>query len=169
MNFFEEVQKSIELEVKKTNNWNIKLFFMWISTVSIWEFAFRNGVVNAWILSKIMWKSALWSSRTVVFIIQLFAGLFRWFRSIDLSSESVRKMATESIFAIAHVIMDAWIKASVDMFLATVFFAFAFFNWKVLVGTKVLNHFKFTFKFFILEEFFVVHLCWLIWLINIKW
>lgn len=66
-------------------------------------------------------------------------------------------MAAEAVFAVTHVIMDAWIKASVDVFLAAVFFAFAFLNGKVLVGAKVLNHFKFSFKLFVLEEFFVVH------------
>mgnify|MGYP006876293707 FL=1 len=74
-----------------------------------------------------------------------------------MSFKSVREMAAESVFTVAHVVMDAWIKASIDMFLATVFFAFAFFDRKVLVGTKVLYHIEFTFKFFILEEFFVVH------------
>lgn len=66
-------------------------------------------------------------------------------------------MAAESVFAVAHVIMNAWIKASVDVFLATVFFAFAFLNGEVLIGAKVLNHLKFSFKLFVFEEFFVVH------------
>lgn len=112
-----------------------------------------------------MRKSAFRSGGTIVFIVQLFAGLFSWFRSINLSFKSVREMAAESVFTVAHVVMDAWIKASIDMFLATVFFAFAFFDRKVLVSTKVLNHIKFTFKFFVLEEFFVVHSL-LIFLIN---
>ena len=74
-----------------------------------------------------------------------------------MSFKSVRKMAAESVFAIAHVVMDAWIKASIDMFLVIVFLAFAFFDRKVLVGTKVFYHIEFTFKFFLLEEFFVLH------------
>jgi hypothetical protein len=54
-------------------------------------------------------------------------------------------MAAESVFAVSHVVMDAWIKASIDVLLAAVFFAFAFLNRKVLVSAKVLNHFKLTF------------------------
>ncbi len=68
-------------------------------------------------------------------------------------------MAAESVFAVAHVIVDAWIKASIDVLFITVLLSFAFFNREVLIGTKVLDHFEFTFQFFVLEEFFVVHLC----------
>ncbi len=74
-----------------------------------------------------------------------------------MSLEGVREMATESIFAVAHVVMDAWVKASIDVLLTAVFISFAFFNSEVLVGAKVLDHLEFAFKLFILEEFFVVH------------
>lgn len=132
-------------EVKKTDNWDVEFFFVWVSTVSIWEFAFWDWVVDTWVFSEIVWESTFGSGGTVVFIIQLFAGLFRWFRSIDLSFEGVWEMAAESVFAVPHVVMDAWIKASIDVLLAAVFFAFAFLNRKVLVSAKVLNHFKLTF------------------------
>lgn len=66
-------------------------------------------------------------------------------------------MAAESVFAVAHVVMDAWVKASVDVLFATVFFTFAFFDCKVLVGAKILDHIELAFEFFVLEEFFVVH------------
>jgi hypothetical protein len=69
------------------------------------------------------------------------------------------EMAAESIFAVSHVVMDAWVKASINVLFATVFLSFAFFDGKVLVGTEVLEHFELTFKLFVLEKFFVVHLC----------
>ena len=65
-------------------------------------------------------------------------------------------MAAESVFTVTHIVMDAWVEASFDMLFATVFFAFAFFDRKVLVSTKVLYHIELNLKFFILEEFFIV-------------
>ena len=66
-------------------------------------------------------------------------------------------MAAKSILAVSHVVMDAGVKASVDVFFATVFLSFAFFDGKILVSAEVLDHFELAFEFLVLEEFFVVH------------
>ena len=47
-------------------------------------------------------------------------------------------MAAEFLFTVAHIVMNAWVEPSFGMFLVTVFFAFAFFDRKLLVGTNVL-------------------------------
>ncbi len=66
------------------------------------------------------------------------------------------KWQAKSVFTVVHIVLDVWVEASFDIFLATVFFAFAFFDRKVLVSTKVLYHIELNLKFFILEEFFIV-------------
>ncbi len=70
-------------------------------------------------------------------------------------------MAAESVFTVDHVVIESWMKASIDMFLATVFLAFVFFDRKVLVSTNVLNHIKLTFQFFVLDEFLDVNSLWI--------
>jgi len=114
-------------------------------------------MINTWILSEIVRVSTFVSIWAVVFIIKLFASLFSWFWSVNLSSKSVRKVTAKSIFAVSHVVMNTWIKASVDVLFAAVFFTFAFFDCKVLISANILDHFKLTFEFFVLKEFFVVH------------
>lgn len=147
-------------KVKKTDNWNVQFLFVRVSAVSFREFAFGNWVVDTWVFSEVMWISAFGAIGAIVFVIKFFAGLFRGFGSLDLSSESVWEMAAESVLAVTHVVVDAWIKASIDVLFVTVLLSFALFNWKVLLGAKVLDHFELAFKFFELKEFFVVHLCW---------
>ena len=113
--------------------------------------------MDAWIFSEIVGVSALVSIWAVVFVVELFAALLGRFWSVDLSSEGVGEVAAEAVFAVSHVVVDAWVKASVDVFFATVFLAFAFFDGKVLIGAKIFDHFELAFEFLILEEFFVVH------------
>ncbi len=113
--------------------------------------------MNTWVFSEVVGVSALAAIGAVVFIVKFFAGLLGWFWPVDLSSEGMGKMAAESIFTVSHVVVDARVKTSVDVFFATVFLAFAFFDCKILVGAEVLDHFELTFKFLILKEFFVVH------------
>jgi hypothetical protein len=113
--------------------------------------------VNARVFSEIVGVSAFVSIGAVVFVVKFFAGLLGRFGPVDLSSEGMGEVAAESILAVSHVVVDAGIKAPVDMFFATVLLAFAFFDCKVLVGAEVLDHFKLTFQFLVLQEFFVVH------------
>lgn len=113
--------------------------------------------MDAGVFSEIVGVSALVAIGAVVFVVDFFAGLFGGLWSVDLSSEGVGEVAAESIFTVSHVVMNAGVKASVDVFFATVFLAFAFIDCKVLVGAEVLDHFELAFEFFILEEFFVVH------------
>ena len=113
--------------------------------------------MNTWVFPEVVGVSALAAIGAVVFIVKFFAGLLGGFWPVDLSSQGMGKVTAESIFAVSHVVVDARVKTSVDVFFSTVFLAFAFFDCKILVGAEVLDHFELAFEFFILKEFFVVH------------
>jgi hypothetical protein len=113
--------------------------------------------MDAGVFSEVVGVSALAAIGAVVFVVEFFAGLLGGFGSVDLSSEGVGEVTAESIFTVSHVVMDAGVKASVDVFFATVFLSFAFFDGKILVSAEVLDHFELAFEFLVLEEFFVVH------------
>lgn len=70
----------------------------------------------------------------------------------------MRKMATESIFTVTHVIVNARVETSVNVSLLTVPFI-ALVDCKILIRTEVLSHLQLTFKFFILKKLLVVHIC----------
>ena len=113
--------------------------------------------MNAGVFSEIVGVSALVSIGAVVFVVKFFAGLLGRFWPVDLSPKGMGEVAAESILTVSHIIVDAGVKAPVDVFFATVLLAFAFFDCKVLVGAEVLDHFKLTFQLLVLQEFFVVH------------
>ena len=66
------------------------------------------------------------------------------------------EVATESVFAVSHVIMNAGIETPIDVCFLRVSFA-ALINYKILVCAEIFSHFEFAFEFFILEKFLVVH------------
>ena len=113
--------------------------------------------MDARVFSQVVGVSALVPIGAVVFVVQLLAGLLGWFGPVNLSSESVGEVAAESVLAVSSVVMNAGVKASIDVFFTTVLFTFAFFDCKVLIGAEVLDHFELAFEFLVLEEFFVVH------------
>jgi hypothetical protein len=76
---------------------------------------------------------------TIVFEIQFFASLFGWLWSGYLPFEGVGKVAAEAIFAVSHIIMNAWIETSIYVSLSTI--SFAFIDSKVLISANILNHF----------------------------
>jgi hypothetical protein len=69
----------------------------------------------------------------------------------------VRKVAAESIFTVAHVVMNAGIKTSFNMFFGTFGFSRAFFNGKILVCAKIFDSFELVFELFEFKEFLVIH------------
>ena len=144
-------------KLKKTDNWHVQLFIVRVSAVDIWKLALSNRVVDARVFSQVVGVSALVPIGAVVFVVQLLAGLLGWFGPVNLSSESVGEVAAESVLAVSSVVMNAGVKASIDVFFTTVLFTFAFFDCKVLIGAEVLDHFELAFEFLVLEEFFVVH------------
>lgn len=98
-----------------------------------WEF------VNAGFVSEIMRESASFSLRTIIFIIQFPAYFFWGFRSNNLSFDGVWKQAIESILAIAHIKMNAWIIASIEMYFFAMFFAWTFIDSKILIRAHLLD------------------------------
>lgn len=117
---------------------------MRVSALFVGVFAFAQRVEDTGILSQIMRVSAFAAILTEVFIIELFAGIFIWLWSGDLSLQGVREVTTEAVFAIAQVVVDAGVETSVDMGFAAFSFI-AFIDSEVLVGAEVFNHFELTF------------------------
>jgi hypothetical protein len=52
---------------------------------------------------------------TIIFVVQLFADFLGWLWLDDLSFDGVGEKAVESVFAVAHVEVDAGVIASVNM------------------------------------------------------
>ena len=53
-------------KVKKTDDWDFQLFFVWVSAVFVWELALADWIEYTWVISESMFVFALPSCWTVV-------------------------------------------------------------------------------------------------------
>jgi hypothetical protein len=79
------------------------------------------------------------SDGAVVFVIQFFAGFLCRLRLDDLSLDRVGEQTIEAVFAIAHVIVDAGVEASINMLFFTNFLM-TFVNSEILFRTHIFYH-----------------------------
>jgi hypothetical protein len=98
---------------------------------------------------------ALVSSGTVVLVVELLASFLGWLWPGNLALEGVREMAAEAIFAVAHIVVDAWVEAPFNMVLTLTLVALL--NGEVLVGAKILDHLNLLLQPLVLKELFVIH------------
>ena len=92
-----------------------------------------------------------------VFIVKLFTCLRVGIGSYDLPPDGVGKVAVEAIFAVAHVVVNAGVKASIDVFLATFLRVFALIDSEILLPTVTFDHLELVFEPLVLHELLVVH------------
>ena len=87
---------------------------------------------------------------TVVFVIEFSADVFIGLRPDDLSFDGVRKEAVETVFAVAHVEVDAGVETSVYVIFSTFgrllsLRMWAFVDCKVLICAESFDGFQFVF------------------------
>lgn len=148
-------------QIEKTNQRGFNELTMWVSTFLVRKSTFWDSIVITGIDFQIVWEFAFTSWRTVIFIVQFFACVRVGFRTSNLPSDVMRKVAVHSIFAVTSEIMDARILVSFNMqlfiFAIIANRSCAFFNGEILLSTETLNAIEFSFEFFKSDEVFVVH------------
>jgi hypothetical protein len=85
------------------------------AALPIRKLALAEGVVDAGFGSQIMREFASISRRTIVLEVQLLADLLGGLGLDDLPLDGVREKAVKTVFAVAHVEVDAGIVAAIDM------------------------------------------------------
>ena len=66
-------------------------------------------------------------------------------------------MAVETILAVAHVVVNTGVKASLYMSFGTFLWVFAFIDREILLSTVSVDHLQLMFKVLVPQKFFVEH------------
>ena len=91
--------------------------------------------MDAWVSFKVVGIAAFSSHWTIVFVVQFLADLFFWLRTDNLAAKTMRKVTVVAILTVTCEIVDAWIKASIDVGFTTLLRTGAFLESKVLMAT----------------------------------
>lgn len=138
-------------KVKKTRYANVYLLIVRKTARLGWKFAFSQRIVDTSLSAEVVRETTFVALGTIIFVIEFAANFFGGFWLDDLSLDGVRKKTVETVFAVSHVKVDAWIVATINMHFSTLALhvrtlsSLAFTDSEVLVSAESFDVFKFAF------------------------